>query len=417
MGNILKNSFFLLLGIVLIACSGSKSLNQVNLAENYIKSEVDLNFETNIHNMNDSISNLHLFFDTDQLLFSKNSENQFIARYSISYKVYTNYNNNNIIDSSQIHYSITQDRNHPKQKNHNIKVFAPLGTNYIVQIIFTDENRGLEKSIFNSLKKENLTSSNYFKIESLNGKTTGYYQKDSFNVYPQSNSIKYLKVLTFKRQHFIAPKPHDLSYSFRFLGEPDSSWILPVQSKQSITLPPLLNGFYHFIPDTNSKKGFSVFYSETEHPKITNLQDAIGAMGYLLPQKEYARLITSTSPRVSFEIEWKKIGGGKERARNLIREYYKSVATANELFTSYKPGWSTDRGMVYIVYGPPKIVYRYDEAEIWIYGEENNLLSDVFKFQKIDSSIAENIYVLERNINYKVNWNRMVTSWKEDKGF
>lgn len=416
-GNILKNNIYIILIFLVAACGGPKSLNQINLANEYVNSNIDLTFQTHLINENDSISILAVEFNTDQLLFSKNNEEEYIARYSISYKVYTNYNDNQIIDSSQIHYSINQDLKTPKKTKHNIKIFAPKGSNYIIQTLLTDENKAFSKSNYSPLVKLNNNGDHYFKIESSNKEHKGHYQKDSFNISYQKDTTKYLKVLTFKRQHYIAPKPHDLSYSFRFLGDPDSSWLVSIPQGENLTFPPLQKGFYHFITDTISKKGFSVYHINQQFPSINNLPDAIGAMGYLLPQKEYANLLMSKTPRSSFEYEWKKIGGGKERARNLIREYYKSVSNANSLFTSYKPGWSTDRGMIYIVYGPPKVVYRYDEAEVWIYGEENNLLSEVFKFDKIDSSISSNIYILERNINYKVNWNRMVTSWKEDKGF
>lgn len=417
MESILKNSIYIFCAVILSACSGSKSLNQVNLAENYTPDQKELFFDATLINQNDSISCIEFEFKTDQLLFSKNTEDKFISRYSVDYKVYTNYNDNSIIDSSQIHYSITKTSKTPQLKKHKIKTFAPRGSDYLIQITFTDENRNQKKTTFTSLKKTNLTAANYFKIISPDGGQSGYYQKDSFQIIPQSDSIQYIKVLTFNRKHYIAPKPHDLSYNFRFLGDPDTSWLISLSVKNKIDLPAIENGFYHFITDTLSKKGFSVFHTPKDYPQVNNLNEAIGSMGYLLNPKEYARLITSSTPRASFDLEWKKISGGKERARNLIREYYKSVSKANQMFTSYKPGWSTDRGMIYIIYGPPKIVYRYDDSEVWIYGEENNLLSDVFKFEKIESSIADNIYILERNINYKVNWNRMVTSWKEDRGF
>lgn len=43
---------------------------------------------------------------------------------------------------------------------------------------------------------------------------------------------------------------------------------------------------------------------------------------------------------------------GTER-NELMDEYYSRVAYANLRFESYQSGWETDRGMVYIIYGPP----------------------------------------------------------------
>ena len=37
-------------------------------------------------------------------------------------------------------------------------------------------------------------------------------------------------------------------------------------------------------------------------------------------------------------------------------EHYRRIAYANERFTSGKPGWKTDRGIMYIMYGPPDTI-------------------------------------------------------------
>ena len=128
-------------------------------------------------------------------------------------------------------------------------------------------------------------------------------------------------------------------------------------------------------------------------------------------------LLRSTKPKKAFEDKWLKLSGNRERAKNIIKEFYSEVSIANKLFTSNNLGWSTDRGMVFIIYGPPRIVYRYNDSEIWIYGEENNLLSEQFEFLKIRSNLSDNIYKLKRNINYKVNYNRMVNAWINERGY
>ena len=55
-------------------------------------------------------------------------------------------------------------------------------------------------------------------------------------------------------------------------------------------------------------------------------------------------------------------------------EYYKRMDDADELFISEgKPGWMTDRGRIYVIYGPPDEVerhpYELDSVpyEIWYY--------------------------------------------------
>lgn len=44
-------------------------------------------------------------------------------------------------------------------------------------------------------------------------------------------------------------------------------------------------------------------------------------------------------------------------------EHYRRLAFANNHFASRTPGWETDRGHIYIVYGPPDIITPYAGSE------------------------------------------------------
>lgn len=63
----------------------------------------------------------------------------------------------------------------------------------------------------------------------------------------------------------------------------------------------------------------------------------------------------------------------------LMEEYYRRVAFVNANFGSYKEGWKTDRGMVYIILGPPNEIERrpFDPHakpyEVWSYYDINRL--------------------------------------------
>ena len=45
------------------------------------------------------------------------------------------------------------------------------------------------------------------------------------------------------------------------------------------------------------------------------------------------------------------------------------------------------------------------------------LFSEQFEFQRIHSNFSDNIYELKRNINYKVNYNRMINAWIDERGY
>lgn len=375
--------------------------------------EIDASFES----INDSISKVLVKINPNDFLFAKTKTNNYIARYSIGYKVFEGYNDKSPIDTATIHYSLKQDLNHFKNhKFHNLKIYAPIGKNYIIKVFIKDENRNYKGARLYTHRKKSINARSFFRISSTeNEPNHSPFQKDSFSLELINRKNAFVKVLVLENKTTCAPKPHEVNYSYKFGAFPDTSWYLTIAGKH--TFPPIKNHYYHFITDTSSGEGFSVFTVQTEFPKLSSVDEANGALGYLLGKADYGDVLRATNQRKAFENAWLKLSGNRERARNLIKEYYAEASIANKLFTCNQPGWSTDRGMVYIIFGPPRIVYRYDNSEVWIYGEENNLLSEQFHFRKIHSQYSDDIYELKRNINYKINFNRMVNAWIDDRGY
>lgn len=416
MRNIWRNSILVLICSILLSCGGFVRLNEFDLAKGYevtgLRYEMNLSFLS----LNDSLSLLSVLIDPNDLLFAKTESGQYIARYSIGYKVFDGYNNKAPLDTTTIHYTLKQTPN-TNQKLHKIKIYAPIGKNYVVKASLMDENRNFTASKIKTHRKKSKIDRSYYSIKSLTKGVINYtdYQKDSFSISPKLKNKTPIKVMKFTYKSTCAAKPHEVTYSYRFGGVPDTSWF--IGGSDEYKFPPLKNGYYHFITDTFTKEGFSVFSVPESFPKLNSIKQANGALGYLLNKAQYVDLLREKNPRKAFENEWLNLAGNRERARNLIKDYYSEVSIANELFTCNQPGWSTDRGMVYIVYGPPKIVYRYENSEIWIYGEENNLLSEQFEFTKINTDIADNVYELKRNINFKLSFNRMVNAWVDERGY
>jgi len=102
------------------------------------------------------------------------------------------------------------------------------------------------------------------------------------------------------------------------------------------------------------------------------LDDEFAKAGYIATQDEkriYADLKGVSAKQRFLTAFWARRGGADYR-----RQYLKRVQEADEKFkTRFEPGWRTDRGRVYIVYGPPDDVERYPYTEnmkpyeIWHY--------------------------------------------------
>ncbi len=58
------------------------------------------------------------------------------------------------------------------------------------------------------------------------------------------------------------------------------------------------------------------------------------------------------------------------------------------LFTSYKEGWKTDKGMIFIVLGPPDKVQRSKDREVWTYDQRGNAQNVNFTFNRRTQSIC-----------------------------
>jgi GWxTD domain-containing protein len=154
-----------------------------------------------------------------------------------------------------------------------------------------------------------------------------------------------------------------------------------------------------------------LYIASAVYPGLNDGLEMTEATRYIMNREEYERVKNSTDVKREIELFWKEIGGSKERARELIKQYYNRVTEANEMFTDYSgPGFKTDRGMVYIVFGKPDHIYYYDGGEIWHYG--NNPEKSVVNFRFRNRS---GLYELERSADYKDYWYQAVDYWRQGK--
>ncbi len=165
---------------------------------------------------------------------------------------------------------------------------------------------------------------------------------------------------------------------------------------------------YYFIPSNNMnslKNDFSITLTQNLETKqknisfskfksgisryISNIDLAIKQMKYILDHNKY----NSSNKKFRKDKEnlfyslWKDMDPTPDTDYNeLMDEYYRRVSYANENFDGWKDGWETDRGMVYILFGPPDQVERTNPSmsnstlyQIWTYSRINKQF--IFKDQ------------------------------------
>ena len=174
-------------------------------------------------------------------------------------------------------------------------------------------------------------------------------------------------------------------------------------------------GLYHFHALENNSAGPTLYNFQEHFPKVQSPENMIGPMRYISTKKEYALLTESENKKLAVDKHWINVAESNERARTLIRAYYTRVENANNYFTSYLEGWKTDRGLIYIIYGTPNVVYKNKDYENWIYGEENNMMSISFVFHKVENPVSNNDFSLSRSPVFKSSWFRAVDSWRNGR--
>lgn len=159
------------------------------------------------------------------------------------------------------------------------------------------------------------------------------------------------------------------------------------------------NKFYNVLKDSSVSLGVTMLRVPPYFPQYRQLGELVESMLYLTSEQERKSMIKSRNPKQSFDSFWMNTYSTKSRARSAIRRYYNVVEQANILFTDFKPGWKTDRGMLYTVFGLPDEVYRTGNSEEWYY--DRGL---AFEFTVISTFFAPRTYAMRRSKDFEELW-------------
>lgn len=171
-----------------------------------------------------------------------------------------------------------------------------------------------------------------------------------------------------------------------------------------------MKGLYLIQKDTNSLEGFAV-RSEEDYPQFKKLASLPGPLIYITTRQEYDRLEAIQGNKKAFDRIILTITLDTDRARILMRNYFRRVELANRYFTSYKEGWKTDRGMIYIIFGKPDEVFRFDDREVWRY--DNDRFENIsFNFSRSTSLFDPENFVLIREKKNEGTWYEVIDLWR-----
>ena len=376
----------------------------------YELNSMQQSMECSVFHLNDSLSQVILKLPVD--VFNNGGKPN--TKLRITYSLLYSFKDSRIADSLSIEIQTTPiiDQSALQQ---SAVLKTSLGQDYILFVKVEDLNTKKERICIKPFSKINHATAAWFKAEDEFGSTLGNQlipYGEQIRIKASDTLLNRIYCRAFFRTFPPADPPFIMKERTAFDYIPDSLFTLPLINGQSEYISLDRPGFCIFQIDTSNWEGYSLQLMPTGFPELSSYSSMLEALRLLTSNEEFAELRNLGSAKDAVDKFWLTVTGSPERAIQRIRDFYNRLALTNELFTSYCEGWKTDRGLIYLIFGPPNLVYRSDLYETWTYGEANNYRSMQFVFYKVDNPFTEQDYILQRQPNYKTYWYNAVEQWR-----
>ncbi len=412
---------FFILALSVIACTGSyKAISDkwdIAAIYNPAKSRIHPSFKV-YHNSTIS-STLFVKLFTNELLFQPLGPNgEMVSDVSMKYTLLEISDNNNFIADSGTFNTTFYKKNTGKSTLSQIPIKAEKGKSYHLKVITRDKLRRSFYVTFIDVEKTGKIGEQFFNITHLDGSPifkNALIGNGTIRVMHANPSSDKLYISYFKNETPL-PKPTFAVSSDNILYErPDS--IYSIDYKQGMAIQLLYEGLYFIQFDTTLDEGVSITKFEDNFPQVKTKYDLVEPLAYITTSAEYKKLLTSENKKLAADNFWIRAAGSTDKGRELIRIFYNRVYFANYYFTTAQPGWKTDRGMVYIVYGPPHNLKKTYEDETWYYHNPGSPEPISFTFVYSPSKFYIDQYKLKRSEGHTWHWREAVYAWNNGKIF
>jgi len=406
--------------LIIVSCSSTQNTSNRNVAGIYMPGINLIDPVYKVFHENDTITKFYFRLNAENLLYTKKrTDSIYTANVEVQYQL-TEREQKIILDSATLHFVDFGKNNQRKFLEGVIELPTIQNKEYDLLISYNDLNRDnfLKKRIYVN-RSNTYNSQNFLPTDTLgNVVFRNYFNQGETILLKKSNSSSKpnITLKTYSINHAVAKPPFSVSETKKeekFM--PDSVNVYEFDSLNTIQLSITGKGLYHFQSSEEASQGPTFYCFQDNFPEVKSVVNMIEPMRYITTKDEYNGLLEAENKKLAMDEFWLDVAGSTDRARTLIKEYFNRVENANNFFTSYKEGWKTDRGLIYLIYGTPNVVYKNKDYENWIYGEENNVMSMNFVFYKVKNPITINDYSLSRSAIYKNTWYRAVDSWRSGR--
>lgn len=408
---------FSFIGIILAGCSQVTRISNVNMAHSYYPEKRSINPVYRISHIDEDLSLIHLKVHADQLFYVRDAREEFyLANYKLTVSLYNSFAPNGHLLTQTYLFADTLHVVENRLVENEMTFPIPMGNSYQIFVLFEDLNRRISETTLLSTDKNSIFSEGFFTVSEVDKSTIHlpplYLPADEEFLITHVRDFDFsMEVHLYSLLKEIPTAPYVPNQEDTVNLIPDSIFTVNFTGGTSRFHIPE-NGLYRFSEPGNTESGFTIRSFWNEFPGIPSGDAMLLPLRFITSGEEYDALLALGDAQLAAERFWARSAGNPDRGATMMRNYNQRVVEANSLFSSFLPGWQTEKGMIYIIFGPPDMVYHDDEAETWYINEGLNSPGAEIKFLRTKHFLSDNHYELERKSGFRRNWNHAVDRWR-----
>ncbi|MEX0987566.1 MAG: GWxTD domain-containing protein [Bacteroidales bacterium] len=387
----------------------------------YNPSEFSLNAEYRFYHLSDNMTSLYIRLFPGELLFNQaNEEAEYRAMVAINYTIYELDEAGAIVAmSDSAGFTLKLGRKDQERSAYfsTRVLLINAGKQYMIRLESRDMQRGILGLKHLYIDKTNVLSAQNFSVVSA---LTGYPRFLNYISPGEVFSLKYRLpgydtiFLDFFKPEHETPRPRvTLDAPSYFNIEPDTTIALAYSDTTIFTLPE--QGMYHFRLDSVSRAGITLHNFGVDYPQVKSERGLMEPLFYIATETEYRNMERAANLKRAVDDFWLNRSDTRDRSRELIRVYYNRVLYSNLYFTADREGWKTDRGMVFMLFGPPDRMKDSGSEQRWYYISRRQGKVIEFVFERKQGIYSNHDLTWRKNLETMQYWSAAVSSWRSGK--
>lgn len=409
-------SIFLFASCLSLRPATKKASSQLLL---YNPGKVILHPQYKVYHSSETESILFLKLLTSEVVFNQaNPQVKSQAKLRVTCTLYSSLANNEIAQRDTQQFVIDRE-SVTDQIIASIKLSTTPGKTYLLDITLEDQIRqsvARDRVLVDRFQTEN--QQDWLVLSYPENKVAFeqfFYPGESFRLINQNERSERVYISVFPPRNILPLPPFSLDEQADNVPLPDSTFYMAYSEQLLYKLGGQGIYVFHFKPDI--AKGLCLTQFGDRYPQVIQPEDMLPPLQYITTHEEYQKLIANPDLKGAVDEFWLDKGKSFGNARDLIRVYYNRVVFANLYFPSSKQGWKTDRGMIYLLMGPPLSVERTETRETWSYEASETGEKITFEFNLADDYWIGYDFKLKRKEEFRPIWNKAVDSWRRGKIF